>query len=167
MFRPRKDRRRQMRWARLESLEPRALLTTFTVTSLADTVADDGEMTLREAIDAASADDTAFHHDIVFADGLNGTITLQLGEFDLDRYEMPSLTIVGNGQNNTIIDAQHNSDIFSTPYSYSSFSLRSLTLSNSAGNGVENTAAYNWLSLRDTVITVSYTHLTLPTICSV
>ncbi len=47
MFRPRKDRRRQMRWAGLESLEPRALLTTFTVTSLADTVADAGERTLR------------------------------------------------------------------------------------------------------------------------
>ena len=80
-------RKRHAQLGATESLESRALLTTFTVTSLADTVADDGETTLREAIIAA-ADATDEHsHDIVFADGLNGTISLELGAFDLSGFE--------------------------------------------------------------------------------
>ena len=40
----------------IESLENRALLTVLTVTSLADTIANDGQVTLREAIQAANTD---------------------------------------------------------------------------------------------------------------
>jgi len=45
-----------LRRPRVELLEPRALLTTFVVTSTADTIADDGVVTLREAITAANTD---------------------------------------------------------------------------------------------------------------
>ncbi len=158
MFRTRRARQRRIGSPTPEVLESRALLTTFTVTSLADTVADDGELTLREAIEAAYADESGSHHEIVFESGLNGTINLQLGELNLNRYGMPSLSITGNGRSNTTIDAQGNSDIFSTPYTYSSLTLQSMTLTNSAGNGVENTSAYNLLSLSDTIVTGSGGH---------
>lgn len=67
----------------VDALEPRALLATITVTSLADSTAVDGEVTLREAINAANSDTSVdgstagFGADqIVFDAGLSGTITL-------------------------------------------------------------------------------------------
>ena len=156
MLRTRANRRRKTRPTELEALESRALLTTFTVTSLADTVTDDGQMTLREAIAAADADDSTNSHHIVFADGLNGTIDLQLGELDLYTFSLPALTITGNGRDETIIDAQGNSDIFSSPTA--PLTLQSMSLHNSAGNGVENTYPYNSLTLEDAVITGSGGH---------
>ncbi len=158
MLKTRKARQRRIAAPTAEALESRALLTTFTVTSLADAVADDGELTLREAIDAAHADQSSSRHEIVFASGLNGTINLQLGELNVNRYGMPSLRIIGNGRSNTVIDAQGSSDIFSTPYSNRALSLRSMTLINSAGNGIENTNDYSFLSLSDTVVTGSGGH---------
>ena len=68
--------RRRASNSRLETLEQRALLTTITVTSLADNLDDDGQTTLREAIAEAGA--TKADDDIVFADGLNGVIALTI-----------------------------------------------------------------------------------------
>ena len=157
MRRKRMARKRQAQLGSTESLESRALLTTFTVTSLADTVADDGETTLREAIIAA-ADATDEHsHDIVFADGLNGTISLELGAFDLSGFEFDvRLTITGNGRNNTIIDAHGDSDLFGI--SAGGLSLRSMTLQNSAGHGIRFGAPYSTGRLEDISITGSAGH---------
>ena len=44
--------------AAAERLEPRSLPTVLTVTSLVDTIADDGQVTLREALQAANTDTT-------------------------------------------------------------------------------------------------------------
>ncbi len=79
--------RRRSRSRRLpESLETRALLSTITVTSLDDNITEDGEVTLREAIEAANTDtsvDGSAAGDgadtIVFADGLLGKIELTEG----------------------------------------------------------------------------------------
>ncbi|MCI0683337.1 MAG: Ig-like domain-containing protein [Gemmataceae bacterium] len=66
----------------LEALEDRTAPATLTVTSLADTLVDDGQVTLREAITAANTDTTvdgvtgAGADVIQFAPGLNGTINL-------------------------------------------------------------------------------------------
>ena len=77
-------RRRIVRSVNVESLEERALLATITVTSLADNTTVDGEVTLREALDAANNDnsvDGSTSGDgadtIVFADDVRGTIVLQ------------------------------------------------------------------------------------------
>lgn len=74
----------------LEPLESRSLLATIIVTSLADEVASDGQVTLREALQAAntnaSVDGSAAGQaaptldKIVFAEGLIGTISLVNGE---------------------------------------------------------------------------------------
>lgn len=109
--------RRQIRKreSQTESLEVRALLSTITVTSLEDSVMDDGELTLREALIAAnedrsvdgsvagSGDDT-----IKFASELaDGTISLINGEFGVT----DAVTIDGPASRVTI-DAQGNSRIF-------------------------------------------------------
>ncbi|MBC7818956.1 MAG: hypothetical protein IAG10_18870, partial [Planctomycetaceae bacterium] len=64
----------------IESLESRKLLTVLTVTSLADTIANDGQVTLREAIQAANTDTTV--------DGVTGSGADTI-QFD------PSLTASG------------------------------------------------------------------------
>ena len=62
-----------------EPLEARALLTTFVVDSIADTVADDGETTLREAIIAAEGNAAANGLDAGEADGDRITFDLAAG----------------------------------------------------------------------------------------
>src|SRR5690606_31767909 len=72
--------------ALLQALEARALFTTYVVDSLADTVAVDGDLTLREAIEAANTDAIAGDApagdagsvDLIKFDAslMNGTITL-------------------------------------------------------------------------------------------
>ena len=126
----RRSRRRKNRCLKTETLEMRSLLTTFTVTSLADNTIDDGETTLREAIEQANA--TSDSDSIVFEAGLSGTITLTLGQLDV----VGDLFVTGNGEDQTVIDAGGNSDIFEHRTG-GQFTVRS---------------------------TVSYTHLTLPTI---
>ena len=100
-------RKRRRKTTEPEQLETRSLLTTFTVTSLADEVADDGETTLREAIELASDEPGA--DTIVFEDGLSGTISLELGQLMISSH---SVSIIGNGRDDTIIDAGGDSDIF-------------------------------------------------------
>lgn len=137
------SKRRKNAPATLEALEVRTLLTTFTVTTLADTIAEDGETSLREAIAQAGENDST--DEIVFADGLNGVLNLQLGELQITS----PVTIAGNGRDNTIIDAQSNSDIF---FQGDRLTLRSLTLRNSAGDGLRSGGG---LTIEDAVITGS------------
>ena len=58
-------RRKRHKISESEALETRALLATFTVTSLDDSVEDDGETTLREAITMA-ADSADSENEVVF-----------------------------------------------------------------------------------------------------
>lgn len=132
---------RRRRLSQTEPLEARALLTPITVTTLADTIADDGETSLREAMTNANG------IDIVFASGLDGTIALQLGALPFaDR-----ISITGNGADKTVIDAQGNSDIFGRWNG--ALSLQHLTLKNSAGTGITLNGAEDRLTIRDCVIT--------------
>jgi CSLREA domain-containing protein len=108
---------------RFEPLEDRAMLTSFTVTSLADIVdAGDGVVTLREAVLAANAD--AAPDVINFQAGLNGTIALTGGQMTITN----PVTINGNGAASTIIDAQQLSRIFDVTAAAGDVSLAGLTL---------------------------------------
>lgn len=134
----------------LEPLESRSLLTTITVTSLADNLDDDGEMTLREAVQLSETNDEA--DEIVFASGLSGVINLTMGEF-LIRNE--SLTITGNGRDQTIIDAGNNSDIFAHQFG-EDLTIQSMTLRNAQGSAVNHrNGIYAVITVRDSVITGS------------
>ena len=108
-------RRRARRWQTrsvVESLESRALLTMFTVTSLEDNLDDDGETTLREAIEQANANEGA--DEIVFASGLSGVI-----ELDSDLGILPGITddliITGNGRSDTVIDGLDACLLYTSP----------------------------------------------------
>lgn len=129
----------------IESLESRQLLTVITVTSLADTIANDGQVTLREAIQAANTDTTV--------DGVtgNGADTIQ---FD------PSLTasgpavitlggtqlaitsdmnILGPGADRLTIDGNRASGIFKVDDSNPSLSsLKTVTISGLTLTGGQN-----------------------------
>jgi CSLREA domain-containing protein len=105
-------------------LEERTLLSTITVTSLADNSTGDGQVTLREAIEAANSNASvdgstagqsgsgggAVQDMIVFQAGLTGTIALNpsLGELSIT----DSVKIVGLGSANTTVDAQGASRVF-------------------------------------------------------
>lgn len=109
---------------RTEQLEARALLTTFPV----NTNADAGAGSLRDAISQANS--TAGFDTIVFDDVTDAS------EFDLATGQMTiteSVTITGNGSNNTIIDAQQLSRIFDI--TDGSVTLKRLTLKNGKTTG--------------------------------
>lgn len=99
----------------IESLEDRRVLATIMVTSLADNVEIDGQVTLREAIQAANSDAVVDGSTagsgadaIVFADGLAGTIVLggtQLPTISDD------LTISGPGAELLTIDGDGRSRV--------------------------------------------------------
>ncbi len=138
----RKVRRRPSSWQPLstipaECLEQRILLSTITVTTLADNLTSDGQVTLREAIKAANTDTSVdgstagqagVQNLIVFQPGLTGTISLNagLGQMTITS----SLEIQGLGAAGTIIDAQHNSRIFNITSAAGDVTLDSLTLEN-------------------------------------
>lgn len=103
---PRVSRRRPGPTNRVEALEARELLTTFTVDTLIDVVdAGDGVTSLREAIEAANGQSGA--DTIQFASSANGTLTLTLGELNIT----DTLTIEGNGANQTVLDANGRSRV--------------------------------------------------------
>ena len=91
-----------------ELLEARQMPAAFVVTTASDTVdANDNVLSLREAISQANANSDS--DTITFNSSLNGT------EIDLTGGEMAitnNVTITGNGEANTIIDAQQASRIF-------------------------------------------------------
>ncbi len=102
----------------LEDLEPRILLTAYTVTSLADTVAADGFITLREALEAANTNARVYDapagsdieaDEIVFDAALfsSGPATLTLSGTQLDITD--DLTLTGPGADLLTIDAAQSS----------------------------------------------------------
>ncbi|WP_182870867.1 choice-of-anchor Q domain-containing protein [Stieleria mannarensis] len=122
---------------RLEPLESRRMLATLVVTSAADNLATDGELTLREAIVAANANisvDGSVAGDpgsdtIEFAPALGGqTIDLALGEIQVSE----SISIVGLGADRSVIDAGNQSRIFRFTDSSGPqfFSVQGLSLQN-------------------------------------
>ncbi len=116
------------RRATTESLECRSLLTTFTVTSLADS----GSGSLRQAV--LDANSTVGDDVIVFQSGLNGTIALTSGQMVISE----TVQITGNGAANSIIDAQGNSRIFEI--TSGAVSVNGLTLQN--GQTTQNNINY-------------------------
>ncbi len=137
-----------------ETCENRALLSSITVTSLADNLDVDGQVTLREAIQAANTDlavdgsTAGSGADVItFRDGLTGTVNLEfffggLGEMEISG----ALTITGNGSTNTIIDAQRFSRIFDITDTAGDVTLDSLTLRNGRTTGNNQNGADNTFS---------------------
>ncbi len=121
----------------LEPLEARIAPATIVVTTLADTIADDGEVSLREAMFATNTN--AIFHDapagdldgdhIVFAPGLSGTITLGLGPLFIS----DDLTIDGGGE--ITIDAN--------------FAGRLFNIDTSIGGGTNRDVAISHLTLQN------------------
>jgi len=80
--RPKKAIRKRSGAGFVEALESRELLTTFTVTTLNDTVnAGDGVTSLREALIAANANSGG--DSIVFAPNINGSVLLTGGQLTI------------------------------------------------------------------------------------
>src|SRR5579863_1415944 len=145
-------RRRKGAWhaaasiaADCQILEQRVLLSTITVTSLADTLNAGNGVTLRDAIQAANTDagvdgsaagQAGVQNVIVFQAGLNGRIAMTNGQFLISS----SVAIQGLGAANTTIDAQHNSRIFDVTSTAGDVTLDGLTLEN--GRTTDNGSAF-------------------------
>jgi len=102
----------------IEALEPRLLLTTYSVDSLADVVADDGYVTLREALEAADTNTAVYDA----PEGSTGEDTIQFslsGVIELNGYALVigregdkgDLTITG-GVYDVTLDAEGVSRVF-------------------------------------------------------
>jgi hypothetical protein len=126
-----RSRRRSPRRAfRIELLETRALLATFTVTSNSDS----GAGSLRNMISLAN--DTVGPDVIVFSPSTNGV------EFDLSSTSISiagSLTITGNGAALTVIDAQLMSQIFDIKNTAVNVTISNVTLKNGRTTGTNGT----------------------------
>ena len=127
----------------VEGLEPRLLLSTITVNSLADVVADDGRVTLREAILAANTDadpsgDTLAGSgaDVIrFDEALSGgTIALEHGQLSINT----PVFLVGPGAAKLTIDAQQRGRAFMTEGDVSVV-ISGLTIANGSGVGAGGT----------------------------
>ncbi|MCO8124268.1 dockerin type I domain-containing protein [Stieleria sp. TO1_6] len=130
----------------LQHLESRRVLATLVVTSADDRVFDDGQLTLREAVMAANQNisvdgslaGSAGADVIEFAPSLSGrTIDLALGELWITE----SLSIVGSGADQTVIDAGNQSRVFvlSDDSATQQFELSAMTLQN--GNALAASSA--------------------------
>lgn len=147
----RKALRQPRQLANVEALESRQLLTTFTVTTLADTVdSQDGVTSLREALDAANATPAA--DTIEFFINLNGTVSLTQEELLITN----PVTIKGNGEANTVIDGSHASRIFNIGYQAGNVTFDGLTLtgglSNLGGGAVYSQAAGGTLTIANSTV---------------
>ncbi|MFN0054119.1 MAG: Calx-beta domain-containing protein, partial [Planctomycetales bacterium] len=116
-----------------EVLETRTLLSTITVTSLADNQTADGLVTLREAlraantnasVDGSTAGQAGVQDVIVFQAGLVGTISLSQGQLEISE----TVRIQGLGPTNTVIDAKAHSRIFNITSTAGNVALDSLTI---------------------------------------
>ncbi|MFM9962861.1 MAG: Calx-beta domain-containing protein [Planctomycetaceae bacterium] len=128
-----------------ESLEPRALPTVFTVTSLADTIANDGQVTLREAIQSANNDSAA--DTIQFASSLTASGPARITLSGTELAIKSDLNIIGPGADRLAIDGNQASRVFNV--SDNNFStlrmvlISGLTITNGrvssgAGAGIAN-----------------------------
>ncbi|MEZ6130828.1 MAG: Ig-like domain-containing protein [Planctomycetaceae bacterium] len=134
----RSNRRNNVRRrAVIETLERRALLTTFTVDSLADA----GPGTLRQAIEDANTNENPFEFDeIVFDLPTGSTILLTSGDIDITE----SVAILGPGETELTIDAGGNSrifDIIEQPETFLGVDLVGVTLS--GGSEIDGGAIRN------------------------
>ena len=132
------------------------MLTTFTVTSLSDVSADDGETTLREAV--AQAEASAGLDRIEFESGLSGVITLTQGRLDITGHH---IEVIGNGREQTVIDGSNADFVFflSDNDDSAGLFLRGLTLRNATrqkiSTYVSNYSDGNIVSLDDVLVTGS------------
>ena len=97
----------------VESLETRALLATITVTSAADTVADDGVVTLREAIEAANTDQSV--DGSVPGNGADRIVfdpSIEVIQIEDRLVITESVAIEGNGAERTHIRGRRNANGF-------------------------------------------------------
>lgn len=114
-----------------ETLEPICLLSSITVTTLADEVATDGAVSLREAVQAANTDASVDGSEagsgtdsIVFATGLTGTISLQLGQLSI----ASSMSITGPGMDLLSLDGMGQSRVIDIGDGATDVSLSGLTV---------------------------------------
>ncbi len=135
--------------AAAEALEPRTLPAVITVTSLADTIADDGQVTLREAIQTANNDSAA--DTIQFAPSLTsgGPATIKLSNGTL--VIRTDMSLVGPGADRLTIDGNLASRVFSVDDGITS-SMRTvlisgLTISNGRSNDGGGLANFENLTL--------------------
>lgn len=130
-----------------QSLEDRRLLATITVTSLADVEASDGQVTLREAIEAANTNTSVDGSvageagptvdTIEFQSDLRGTIILQGRRLEI----RDDLILAGLGADVLTIDAMGNSQVIFTTGTETDVTIDSLKLRQGLGDrggGVEN-----------------------------
>ena len=123
-----------------EVVEQRILPATFVVNSLSPGIGADGvaSFTLQMAVDSANttpeADVIQFHH------GVTGTVKLNGSPLQITA----PVTIVGNGANQTVLDAQQQSRIFQVFGAGTNLTLRNMTLTNgrttddaAAGGGIQ------------------------------
>ncbi len=101
---------KRISFERAELLEDRALLATITVTSLADNSTVNGEVTLREALDAANSDTSvdgstvgSGADEIVFAPELTGTITSAGSELAISSDVTITGSTTGSGTDEIVI----------------------------------------------------------------
>jgi hypothetical protein len=145
---------------RLEMLEDRTAPAVLVVTSTIDTTADDGQLTLREAIQAATTNTSVdgspagetTPDTIVFAAALQGQ-TITLGGTELLITGGGDLSIVGPGgiTSGITVDANNASRVFNIPNTGSAVTLMNLTVANgdpgvNNGGGVLNAGPSTTLS---------------------
>ena len=124
--------RRPRRRLWLESLEPRQLLATFTVTTELDVVdVGDGLTSLREAISATNM--MPGPDEIVFDFGHDGPAVILLEEGELEITE--AVTITGDGPDLLTIDAQEQSRIFNITTGTGDFTIAGMTLTGGMTTG--------------------------------
>ncbi len=143
----------------VEHLEPRLLLSTYVVDSLADVVADDGTITLREAIEAANTNTVVFDApagDAVGTDIIQFDPSLSGGTITLGGTELTisdELDIQGLGADRFTVSAAGASRVFNVTAPGTSISGMVITQGNSANGGaIRNTGT---LTLSNVAITAS------------
>jgi predicted outer membrane repeat protein len=134
----------------MEALEPRIMLSVFTVNSLAD---DGSAGTLRYEIQAADSNATTTHNSetVVFASGLNGTITLNGNALAIDN-SSGSVTIQGPGSKRITIDAAARSGVF-TESATSHAEIDGLTITGGSGDVASGIYLLGVLIVNDCTIT--------------
>ncbi|MCA9045185.1 MAG: hypothetical protein KDA69_12740, partial [Planctomycetaceae bacterium] len=156
----RNERRKRKLLLGVEALEDRTLLTAYIVDTFDDTIASDGFISLREAIDAARTNTavgdapagTVAQDTITFTAGLSGG-TISLGGTQLS--VGGDLLIAGLGANQLTIDAQTNSRVFGIIDSNTEISGLKLINGSTSGRGGAISSLRSELRLRNVEITAS------------